>query len=166
MTRFQSPSSFIYGRINTGKVCSCDELRKLIKKQLSNDDIIEWEEFDVGYINGKRGEKVISIRSREDLAEVWKEVKSEGDKMQLWCDGLKIGQREEQSRKKNEKGLNSDDDDSEDDHPRTKSAREQREEKLKQAVDTLNKSMDLTTPQCNIKFGRTEVYANGMHRLG
>lgn len=33
-----------------------DELKKLIKKQLS-DDVIEWEEFDVGYINGKRGEK-------------------------------------------------------------------------------------------------------------
>ena len=54
-------------------------------------------EFDVGY---KRGEKVISIRSAEDLIEVWKEIKAQGDKMQLWCDGLKTGQREEQTRKK------------------------------------------------------------------
>ena len=36
-------------------------LKKLIKKQLC-DDVIAWEEFDVGYIN-KRGEKVVSIRT-------------------------------------------------------------------------------------------------------
>ena len=51
-----------------------DELKKLIKKQLS-DDVIEWEEFDVGYINGKRGEKVISIKSQKNVAEVWKKIK-------------------------------------------------------------------------------------------
>ena len=48
-------------------MCSCDELKKLIKKQLC-DGVIDWEEFDVGYINtNKRGEKVVSIRSAEDL---------------------------------------------------------------------------------------------------
>ena len=84
----------------------------MIKKQLY-DDVIAWEEFDVGYINNKRDEKVISIRSAEDLQEVWKEIKAQGDKMQLWCDGLKTGQpREEQTHKKKRKRVNSDDDDS------------------------------------------------------
>ena len=84
---------FILYRINTSQVCMCDELKKLIKKQLC-DNVIAWEEFDVGYIN-KWGEKVISIRSAEDLLEVWNEIKVQGDRVQLWCDGLKSGQREE-----------------------------------------------------------------------
>ena len=41
---------------------SCDDLKKLIKRQL-RDDVVDWEEFDVGYTNSsKRGDKVISIR--------------------------------------------------------------------------------------------------------
>ena len=60
-------------------------------------DVTAWEEFDVGYINNKWDEKVISIRSAEDLLEVWKETKAQGDKMHLWGDGLKTGQREEQT---------------------------------------------------------------------
>ena len=75
------------------------ELKKLIKKQLC-DDVIAWGEFDVGYIINKLGEKVICIRSAEDLLEVWKEIKAQGDKMQLWCEGLKTSQLEEQTRKK------------------------------------------------------------------
>ena len=88
--------TFTLRHINTGKVCTCDELKKLIKKQLCN-DVIAWEEFDIGYVNSKRGEKVVSIRSAEDLQEVWKEIRRQGDKMQLWCDGLKTGQHEEQT---------------------------------------------------------------------
>ena len=68
---------------------------------------------------------------------MWKEIKAQGDRIQLWCDGLKTGQwREEQTRKKREQ-VNSGDD-SDDDQPRKKSAREQRDEKLKQAVESLN----------------------------
>lgn len=42
-----------------------------------------------------QGEKLISIRS---IQELWKDVKSQGNKIQLTCDGLKsngISQREE-----------------------------------------------------------------------
>ena len=34
--------------IDTSKVLACDDLKKLIKRQL-DDDVIEWEEFDIGY---------------------------------------------------------------------------------------------------------------------
>ena len=131
----------------------------MIKKQLC-DDVIVWEEFDVGYINN---EKAISIRTADDLQEVWKEIKAQDDKMQLWCDGLKTGQpREEQTRKKR-KRVNSDDDDSDDDHPK-KSAREQRDEKLKQAVETLNEKhgSNYTTMQYHIW---SELYASCMQMV-
>ena len=137
-------------------------LKKLIKKQLC-DDVIAWGEFDVGYINNKWGEKVISIRSAEDLLEVWKEIKAQGNKVQLWCDGLKTGQREEQTRKKRKLvNSESDDDDSDDDHPKKKSAREQRDEKLKQAVETLNEKHGSSyTPMQYCIW--SELHANGMH---
>ena len=54
---------FTLRRINTGKVCTCDELKKLIKKQLC-DDVIAWEEFDAGYINHKRGERLSVLKCR------------------------------------------------------------------------------------------------------
>ena len=98
-TEKKKDKTFTLCHINTGKVCMCDKLKKFIKKQLCN-DVIAWEEFDIGYINSKWGEKVVSIRSTEDLQEVWKEIRRQGDKMQLWCDGLKTGQHEEQTRKK------------------------------------------------------------------
>ena len=88
---------FTLRRIDTGKVTSCDDLKKLIKRQL-RDDIVDWEEFDVGYTDSsKRGDKVISIRSIEDLTEVWREIKAHADMIQLWCDGLKLKQTESTS---------------------------------------------------------------------
>ena len=149
---------FVLRRIETGKVTSCDDLKKLIKKQLRN-DVIDWEDFDVGYVSSKRGEKIISIRSLEDLAEVWKEIRAQGDAIQLWCDGLKV---EGQLRKKRKKKHSDDDDDSEDDQPKKKSAKEEREDKLKQAMDTLTKKHGSNYTQMQYRIW-SEVYANGMH---
>lgn len=58
---------FTLRNINPSNVRSCDELRRLIKHQLSDDVIAE---FDVGYVTSTRGEKVISILSTEDLLEL------------------------------------------------------------------------------------------------
>ena len=58
-------------------------------------------------------------------------------KMQLWCDGLKLRKQREGQTGKKRKGADSDDDYSDNDHPKRKSVREQREEMLKQAVDAL-----------------------------
>ena len=44
-----------------------------------------------------------SIRSAENLPEIWKDVKVQGVKMQLWCDEFKTGQCEEQIQKKKKK---------------------------------------------------------------
>ena len=38
----------------------------------------------------KPGEKVATIRTNEDLQEVWMELKSHRDKTHLWCDRLKV----------------------------------------------------------------------------
>lgn len=145
---------FTLRNINPSNVRSCDELRRLIKHQLSDDVIAE---FDVGYVTSTRGEKVISIRSTEDLLELWKDVKSHGDKIQLWCDGLKS----EKSQKKR-KRTDSDDGNSEDDQPKKKSAREQRDEKLKHAMESLQTkhATNYTPMQYRIW---SELHANGMY---
>ena len=148
---------FTLRHIETDKVSSCDGLKKLIKKQLC-DDVIDWEEFDVGYINSKQGEKVISIRSKEDLAEVWKEIRIQGDKMQIWCDGLYVA---EEPLHKKRKRTNANDN-SEEDHSKKKSAREERESKVKLAMDTLNKKHGSNYTQMQYRIW-SEVYANGMH---
>ena len=56
-----------------------------MKAQFS-DDIVNCDDFDVGYISGINAN--VTIRSREDLTEVWREV-YKGSKIMLWCDGLK-----------------------------------------------------------------------------
>ena len=63
---------------------SCDELKKLIKMQLGDDIITD---FDVGYVNGS-STNVINLRCNEDLTEVFKEA-TKNTKTMLWCDGLK-----------------------------------------------------------------------------
>ena len=149
---------FALRRIETEKVTSCDDLKKLIKRQL-RDDVVDWEEFDVGYTNSKRGDKVISIRSVEDLAEVWREIRMHADTIQLWCDGLKV---EASSRKKRKKNNPTDDEDSEDDRPKKKSVREEKEDKLKQALDTLSKKHGSNYTQMQYRIW-SELHANGMH---
>lgn len=148
---------FTLRHIQTEKISSCIDLKKMIKKQLS-DDIIEWEEFDVGYINKKQSEKVISIRSKADIAEVWKEVRIQGDKLLLWCDGLEVS-HSGVSKKKRKRASESD---YEDEHPKKKSVREEREERVKQALDTLSKKHGGNFTQMQYRIW-SEVYANGMH---
>ena len=60
--------------------------------------------------------------------------------------------------------MNSDDDASEDDHPKKKSTREQRDEKLKQAVEALNEKHGSNyTPMQYHNIIWSELHANGMH---
>ena len=60
---------------------TCDRLRGLIKAQLGDDlrDV-----FDVGYYHNK---SVVSIRSADDLREVWAGI-CKSERLVLWCDGL------------------------------------------------------------------------------
>lgn len=68
--------------INTVEVCSSDTLKRLIKNQLQ-DDIVS--QFDVGVV---RGNSVVLVRNREDVMDVWKDIKR-SSKVVIWCDGLK-----------------------------------------------------------------------------
>ena len=63
---------------------SCDDLKTLIRNQLSGDIITD--DFDVGFLDGSN---TIRIRTKEDLAEVRSELLKQR-KVTLRCDGLAI----------------------------------------------------------------------------
>ena len=74
---------FTIRSLDTSAVLSCEDLRRITRKQLQDD--VSDELFDVGYV---KGSSVVRIRSSEDLAEVWMKLKKPGNKVMLWCDGL------------------------------------------------------------------------------
>ena len=63
-------------------MATCQGLKSLIKAQLGE---VLREDFDIGYLQNTT---VISIRNKEDLDEVWDQIKN-GKNITLWCDGLK-----------------------------------------------------------------------------
>ena len=101
------------------------QLGRVLMKAVTKTGKIDWEEFD---------------------------VRAHGDKVQLWCDGLKVDSSTGGQSHKKRKRTNSDNEDSEDDHPKKKSAREEREDKLKQAVIPLLKNMVVIIPKCSIEY--------------
>ena len=74
---------FTLRNIETDCILSCDDLKKVIRAQLDK-DIVD-SSFDVGFMQNNTA---ISIRSDEDLLEVWEQVHS-GKSITLWCDGLR-----------------------------------------------------------------------------
>ena len=68
--------------MNISNTVSCDQLKALIKSQLYSNLV---KDFDVGYYDAST---VVSIRSAEDLGEIWGTLKR-GDKVILWCEGLR-----------------------------------------------------------------------------
>lgn len=136
---------FTLRNINTSKMVSCEDLKKEIKKQLS-EEVIDWEEFDVGYAEGS---KVVNIR-KEDMAEVWKEIAKQGDKIKLWCDGLK---KSSDGRRRSKRRRSDDEDEFEDDVDSSKkTAQQEREETIKRYLDILKKKhgVKYTTMQYNL----------------
>lgn len=75
--------TFSLRNLNTSDLTSVDNLRNVIKSQLKS-EVQQTKSFDVGYLQGNT---VVSIRSREDLLEVWANIKK-GDSVTLWCNGL------------------------------------------------------------------------------
>ena len=73
--------TFTLRNINVAEVDTCSRLKALIRAQLRED--ITASEFDVGFISGT---SVVSVRSEEDLAEIWSS-QLKGDRVVLWCDG-------------------------------------------------------------------------------
>jgi len=73
--------TFTLRDVNVSQVITRDQLKRVIKLQLAGDVT---DDFDVGYYQATT---VISIRSPQDVMEVWNDVKK-GVKVILWCDGL------------------------------------------------------------------------------
>ncbi len=78
----KDPKTFVLRDVNVSSIITCDKLKDLIRSQLK-DDVVR--DFGVGYYQGST---VVSIRSAQDLKEIWQEVKK-GVKVILWCDGLR-----------------------------------------------------------------------------
>ena len=58
--------AFTIRDFDTAAISSCDDMKMLIREQLSKDIVAE--DFDIGFVNGS---SVIRIRSKEDLSDVW-----------------------------------------------------------------------------------------------
>ena len=84
--------TFTIRNIDISKIKSLCDLKSLIKDNFKEDIR---PVFDVGYIQGS---SVIRIRSKEDLAEMWSEVRKSKN-TNLWCDGL-IEDSKKNSRKR------------------------------------------------------------------
>ncbi len=76
--------TFTLRNINISVLNTVEKLRRVIQLQLKS-DILQSKGFEVGYMQGST---VVSIRSQEDLSEVWANIKK-GTIISLWCDGLK-----------------------------------------------------------------------------
>lgn len=74
--------TFTLRNVDSSVVTSCVTLKALIKAQLKGD--VE-KDFDIGY---QHNNSVVSIRSADDLLEVWSNIR-QGKNVTLWCDGLK-----------------------------------------------------------------------------
>ena len=78
----KEPKTFVLRNIDTACVSTCSALVTLIRAQLRED--MTNEGFEVGYY---KNNTVITLRSKEDLYEVWESLKS-GNNVMLWCDGM------------------------------------------------------------------------------
>ena len=100
--------TFTLRDVNVAQVVTRDQLKRVIKQQL-DDDVID--NFDVGYYQAAT---VVTIRSPQDVMEVWNDVKK-GVKVVLWCDGLKeSNSTTAKPRKRSKKMIDSDSDSDED----------------------------------------------------
>ena len=66
--------TFTLRHIDTTQVSDSDDLKELIKDKLGG-DVKDCDDFDVGYVQGP-GDRVVTIRTEEDLADVWREMRT------------------------------------------------------------------------------------------
>lgn len=110
---------------------SCDCLKRVIKEQLQQEILPDIHSFDVGFIQGSN---VVSIRSIEDLRELWSDMLQSASKTVLWCDGL---QKEIVSTGQQKHGLEYDSDDENGPSKRKKAklSKEDKEDRVQDIVD-------------------------------
>lgn len=128
-SNLKETKTFTIRNVDTASILSLNDLKSLIRDRFSGDIR---SSFDVGYVQGVN---VIRIRSKEDLSEMWAEIKR-SKSTSVWCDGLIESTSKKSKRKR--KSL-SDEEDSEDDSckSKTKKQRVDKDEKVQEMVEAL-----------------------------
>lgn len=142
--------TFSLRHLDTAQVSSITALKKEIVKQLC-EDIIDWEEFDIGYMPSS--DKVIYIRSKEDLVEVYKDVLKGGDKVKLWCDGLRASRK--RSRTEDEQEVSG--------KAKKKSSVDERADKVQEYFDLLKGKHGCNFTEMQYRIW-SEMLVSGMHK--
>ena len=122
---------FTLRNINPCSISEVDELKSLIKAQLSADLV---EQFDVGFVQNN---KVVSLRSKEDVRDLMGSV-HKGENVLLWCDGLRK-ETEKNTRKRKTKSSVIENSDSEDENPCSKRKKQDRDDKVQCFIEELKK---------------------------
>ena len=91
---------FTFRNLDLNRILSCKYLMQEIKVQLSRD--IFGRSFDVCF---NQGNSAVSIRSSEDLAEIW-DLVQKGKNIVLWCDDMVLAKEN----RKHSARIDSDDD--------------------------------------------------------
>lgn len=125
--------TFTLRNVNPSIINTCSQMKALIRDQLQND--ITEGNFDIGYMQSNT---VISIRSKEDLAEIWANLKK-GTNITLWCDGLRVATGAGISRQKRHHQTNSDSDVDSGDEDNPPSKKKSKEDRVQKIVDDLKK---------------------------
>lgn len=143
---------FTLRNIDTKSIITSDQLKDVIRNQLSKDIIAG--DFDVGHVSGG---SMVSVRNQADLAEIWADIKA-GKKVVMWCDGLK-------DVKKNKRSVSTEQDENTDeDRPRAKkrSSQEDREERVQTTIENLQKKHGSNFTQMQIRIW-SELIIGGLH---
>ena len=147
--------TFTLRNVDTAAIASCKDLKKLIKDSLRDD--INSKDFDVGYMQGSN---VIRVRTKEDLSEMWADVKKQG---MLWCDGLlDTGSN---AIKSGRKGRHVSDEDSDDEPSRTVSRRKKKKDnevKVQEIVDSLKSKYESQFTIMQLRIW-AELIASGLY---
>ena len=95
--------TFTLRDVNTSIIDTTAKLKNIIKEQLQ-DEVVRV--FDICYIQTASSNAVVTIRNKEDIAEVWRELLHGSKKIVLWCNGLKVSGKK---RKKTSESSSTDD---------------------------------------------------------
>lgn len=153
----KEPKTFTLRNIDTTSVSTCSALVTLIRAQL-HEDITE-EGFEIGYL---KSNTVVTLRSKEDLCEVWESIKS-GNSVMLWCDGMKTPKTTTASGSSKKRPLDIDsDDDNENKKSKRKKKHEGKEEKVESILTDLKSKHGTTFTPMQYRIW-AEMVAGGVH---
>ena len=130
-------------------------LEGVIREQLG-DEICQGS-FDMGYL---RGSNTVTLRNKEDIIEVWANIKNR--KNMMWCDGLNRKTENATQEKIILQSSEEEDDDLEDKFRRRKRSSSRKKDQKRSKIEEKDenvlllsvKNMVILIHQCNIEFGQ------------